>query len=337
MAFSRTKEESMADLSTRYMGIDLKNPVIVSSSPLTANLKNLRKCEQAGAGAVVLKSLFEEQISMDASRMIGGLDFDAHADAYDFLRSSSRDYYLNEYLTLVEDAKKSLSIPVIASVNCVSAGTWTEYAERFETVGADALELNIFIIPSDASTSGEEIEKRYFSILKAVKKEVSIPVSVKIGPHFSGLAGTISSLSKAGAQGITLFNRFYRPDIDIEKLKLSAGPVKSVPEEMGMALQWIALMSGEIQGDLSASTGIHDGEAVIKMLLAGARTAQVCSALMDNGMERLKEMLDTLTSWMDKKGYGSIADFNGMLCQERSAHPEAYERSQYVKALVGIS
>lgn len=327
----------MADLSTTYMGIPLRSPVMVSSSPLTANVNSLKKCEKAGAGAVVLKSLFEEQISHDASRMIGGLDFDAHADAYDFLQSSSRDYYLNEYLSLVEEAKKSLSIPVIASVNCVSAGNWTEYSERFEAVGADALELNIFIIPSDASTPADEIEKRYFSILKAVKKRVSIPVSIKLGPHFSGLAATISALSRAGAQGITLFNRFYRPDIDIRKMKLSNGPVASVPEEMGLALQWTALMSGEIDADISASTGIHDGEAVIKMLLAGAKTAQVCSALIKHGMERLGEMNDVLSSWMDEKGFASIADFNGMLCQERSAHPEAYERSQYVKALVGIS
>ncbi|WP_020614296.1 dihydroorotate dehydrogenase-like protein [Sediminispirochaeta bajacaliforniensis] len=327
----------MADLSTTYMNIPMKNPIMVSSSPLTANLRGLEKCEAAGAGAVVLKSLFEEQISHDASRMIGGLDFDAHADAYDFLRDSSRDYYLNEYLDLVEKAKEKLSIPVIASVNCVSAGNWTEYAQRFEAVGADALELNIFIIPSDAGTDGSEIEKEYFSILKKVKKQVSIPLSVKLGPHFSGMAKTISELSKEGASGITLFNRFYRPDLDIEKLKLSAGPVLSVPEEMGMVLQWIALMSGEVESDLSASTGIYDGAAAVKQLLAGAKTVQLCSSLIKNGTGTITEILDFLSDWMERKGFGTIADFNGMLCQERSNRPEAYERSQYIKALVGIA
>jgi dihydroorotate dehydrogenase (fumarate) len=327
----------MADLSTNYMGLALKNPILVSSSPLTASAEGVKKCAAAGAGGVILKSLFEEQISHDATRMIGGLDFDAHADAYDFLQVSSRDYYLNEYLGMLEESKKSVDIPVIASVNCVSAGNWTEYARRFEAVGADALELNIFIIPSEASASGESIEKRYFSILKTVKKQVSIPVSVKIGPHFSGLAHTMVQLEKAGAQGITLFNRFYRPDINIEKLKLTSGPVKSVPEEMGAALQWVALMSGEMECDLSASTGVHDGTAVIKQLLAGARTVQVCSVLMDHGMDRVGQMLSDLSEWMDRKGYASISDFNGLLCQERSAHPEAYERSQYIKALVGIS
>lgn len=326
----------MADLGTTYMGLPMKNPLIVSSSPLTAGIKGLQHCEEAGAGGVILKSLFEEQISHDASRMIGDLDFDAHADAYDFLQSSSADYYLNEYLGLVEEAKKLLSIPVIASVNCVSAGSWTDYAQRFEAVGADALELNIFVIPANAKVKGEEIEKQYLSIIKKVQKNSRLPISVKLGPHFSGLANFITTLSDMGVQGLTLFNRFYRPDIDIEKLSLSAGPVRSVPEEMGLVLQWIALMSGEVKSDLSASTGVHDGPAVVKQLLAGARSVQVCSTLLDHGMGKVQEMLKFLSEWMDRKGYGAISEFNGMLCQERSSHPEAYERSQYVKALVGI-
>jgi dihydroorotate dehydrogenase (fumarate) len=326
----------MADLSTTYMGIPMKNPIIVSSSPLTANFKGVKRCEDAGAGGVILKSLFEEQISHDASRMIGGLDFDAHADAYDFLQSTSADYYLNEYLGLVEEAKKSLSIPVIASVNCVSDGSWTEYAQRFEAVGADGLELNIFIIPANAKVKGEEIEKQYLSIIKKIQKKTSLPISVKLGPHFSGLANIISLLSDSGVKGITLFNRFYRPDIDIEQLSLSAGPVRSVPEEMGQVLQWVALMSGEITSDISASTGVHDGAAVVKQLLAGAKSVQVCSTLLEHGMDKVDKMLQFLSSWMDSKGYKNIADFNGMLCQENSSHPEAYERSQYVKALVGI-
>lgn len=327
----------MADLSTQYMGLEMRNPIIVSSSPLTSSLQSMKRCEEAGAGALVLKSLFEEQIAHDSRRMIGDMNFDAHTDAYDFIKQKSNDYYLNEYLGMLEKAKSELSIPLIASVNCVSDGSWTEYAERFEAVGADALELNIFILPANREVRGEEIEETYLSILRKVKAATSLPVSVKIGPHFSGLSRMIYTLSREGARGITLFNRFYRPDIDIEKLQLSAGPVQSVPQEMAAVLQWVALMSGEIESDLSASTGIHDSSAVIKQLLAGAKSVQLCSVLMKEGFGSIDTMLQGLGSWMDRKGFEKISDFNGMLCQERSAHPEAYERSQYIKALVGIA
>jgi len=318
------------------MGLRLKNPVIVSSSPLTSDLEKVKKCEQAGAGAVVLKSLFEEQIVHDTERMIGDMNFDASTEAYDYLRGTSKDYYLDDYLGLVEEAKKELSIPVIASINCVSDGEWIEYAERFEKVGADALELNVFIIPTDEKTRGETIEEAYHSILKKVKKKISIPVSLKIGSHFSGMAYTMSSLAEVGADGLVLFNRFYKPEIDIEKLTIKPAHVYSAPEEMALTLQWIAILSGKVDADFAANTGIYSGKDVIRQLLAGARAVEVCSAFMKNGIENLGSFLDEIEDWMKRMGFSSIEEFRGRMSQENVEHPEVYERTQYIKAIVGI-
>ncbi len=327
----------MADLTTSYLGLSLKNPVIASSSSLTSSLDGVKSCEDAGAGAVVLKSLFEEQITIDKNRMIGGMNFDAYTDAYDYFNSASEDYYLDEYLGLVEDARESLDIPVIASVNCVSPGQWIEYAERFENIGADALELNIFVLPSNIGTTGTAIEENYFEILKNVKKNINIPVAVKIGYHFSGMGNFINKISNLGADGIVLFNRFYKLDIDIENLSLKSSPLMSEPGEIYLALQWIALMAGEVSADFSAATGVHDTEGVIKHLLAGAKSAQLCSTLLKNGVNRIGEITGGLESWMDRKGYSKISDFNGILSQENSSHPESYERSQFIRSVVGVS
>ncbi|RKX92505.1 MAG: dihydroorotate oxidase [Spirochaetes bacterium] len=327
----------MADLSTTYMGLTLKNPIIVASSSLTSSVDGVKRCEDAGAGAVILKSLFEEQITFDTERMIGTLDYNAYTDAYDMFASSGKDYYLNEYLTLVEKAKKSVSLPVIPSINCVSSGNWIEYAERFENVGADALELNVFILPSNPDTDAETIEKAYFDILKEVKKHVKIPVAMKIGYHFSAMGRFIKQLSQNGADGMVLFNRFYKIDIDTKTMKLKPSPILSNPVEMALSLQWVALISGEIDADISAATGIHNGDAVVKQLLAGAKSVQLCSVLMNEGLDTISEIRNYLSEWMDGKGFGSIDDFRGKLSQSSSEHPESYERSQYVKALVGIS
>lgn len=327
----------MIDLSTSYMGINLKNPIIAASSSLTSSLEGVRQCEDAGAGAVVLKSLFEEQITIDKNRMIGDMNFDAYTDAYDFFDATSIDYYLDEYLGLVEDAKSSLSIPVIASVNCVSSGQWTDYAESFERVGADALELNMFILPSNISTTGSKIEEAYLKILADVKKNVNIPVAIKIGYHFSGMGNFINTAGKNGANGIVLFNRFYKIDIDIENIALKPSTIFSEPSEIHLALQWISLMSGEVPSDFSAATGIHDAEGVIKHLLAGAKSIQLCSSLLKNGVGRITDIITGIENWMEKKEYRKISDFNGILSQENSKHPEAYERSQFIKSVVGIS
>ena len=327
----------MTELSTSYLGLELKNPVIVSSCGLTAKLDKIKLCEEAGAGAVVLKSLFEEQISADTVSMMKNMDVTAHADAFDFFAGMGEHHYIEEYLTLIENAKKEVSIPIIASLNAVSDGTWIQYAKRIENMGADALEINLFIIPANVDDSSEKIEKQYFSILKKLKSSVSIPVSVKIGPHFSGLARIIRDFRRAGMEGVTLFNRFYRPDVDIERMKIIPAKVLSVPQEMALSLQWIALLSGEIDMDFCATTGVHDGKSVVKQLLVGAKAVQMCSSLYKNGIEYIGTVLEEITGWMERKGYGSIDEFRGILNQESSETPEVYERSQYIKALVGIS
>ncbi len=326
----------MSDLSVSYLGLKLPNPVIAASSPLTASVEKVKACGDAGFGAVVLKSLFEEQIAHEANRMIGGMNYDANADAYDFLRSKSQEFQMNRYLELVEEARKAASIPVIASLNCVGGGVWTEYARQLQSAGADALELNVFILPSDVKTGSRDIENAYLDVLSQVKARVTIPVSMKLGSHFTGMASFFRRLCDAGADGLVLFNRYYSPDVDIERLQLKPSSIISSPEEMSTSLRWIALLSGEMSCDFSATTGVHDGASVIKQLLVGAKTVQVCSAALQRGLDIVGTMLKELTSWMERKEYASIEDFRGMLCQERSKHPEAYERSQYIKAIVGI-
>jgi dihydroorotate dehydrogenase (fumarate) len=327
----------MAELKTRYMGIELGSPVVAASSGLTASVDKIKEMEQAGAGAVVLKSLFEEQIIYDSSRMTEGFNADVHADAMDFFNGMSTSYFLDEYLGLVEDCKKAVDIPVIASVNCVTDGAWLKYAERVQNVGADALELNVFTLPVNSKMSSADYEQIYFDIAGKIKQAVSIPVALKISPHFTSLSAVVKTFSEIGIDALVLFNRFYRPDIDINKMKMSHAPIYSAPEEMSLTLQWIALLSGEMDIDFAATTGVHDSVGVIKQLLAGAKAVQLCTALYKKGAQVINTVNGEIKDWMDSKGFSSISDFNGMLCQEESENPEAYERTQYMKAAVGIS
>jgi dihydroorotate dehydrogenase (fumarate) len=327
----------MPDLSTSYMGLSLRNPLLVASSRLTAKLEDVVKCEKAGAGGVVLKSIFEEQILADSSTVTAQPELLAHSEALDFFSGMGQSYYMNDYLTLIRKAKETVEIPVIASINCISEGAWIDYAKDVEKVGADALELNLFILPADVKQRGLDIEEIYIRTCRRIRKIMDIPVSMKIGPYFSGLAHMISRLSEEGINAIVLFNRFYRPDVDIENLKLKAAPVLSNPEEIGLPLQWIALLSGEIDCDMAASTGVHNAEGVIKQLLVGAQAVQLCSALYNHGVEYIREILSGIEDWMTRHKYDRIEDFRGKFCQEESEHPEVYERSQYIKALTGIS
>ena len=327
----------MVDLSTEYMGLRLRNPVIVSSSSLTATVQKVAACEQAGAGGVVLKSLFEEQILADTNQLLEGMDDSVHPEARALFTGSGTSHYMNDYLKLLRQAKEQVSIPVIASINCVTSGAWIEYAESFEKVGADGLELNVFIIPANVNKAAGEIEETYFDICRKIKKRLNIPVAMKIGPHFSSMARMIRQLSEERIDALVLFNRFYRPDVDVDGMRIVPAPILSTPQEMSLPLQWIALLSGEIPCDFSATTGVHDGKAVVKQLLVGAKTVQMCSALLKNGIEYLGTVLTEVTEWMEEHHYRRIEDFRGDLCQERSEHPEIYERSQYIKALVGIS
>ncbi|MDC7225501.1 MAG: dihydroorotate dehydrogenase-like protein [Spirochaetales bacterium] len=327
----------MANLKTKYMGLELESPVIAASSGLTANVDKVKELEQAGAGAVVLKSLFEEQILYDSNKMTEGYNKEIHADAVDFFNGMSNSYFLDEYLTLVEECKKAVNIPVIASVNCVSNGAWLKYAKRFETVGADALELNAFTIPVNKKLSSEDYEKQYYELAEGIKKALNIPVAMKMSTHFTSLARVLDNLADLGINGLVLFNRFYRPDIDIDSLKMTHAPIFSAAEEMAMSLKWVALLSGELSADIAASTGIYDSKGVIKQLLAGAKAVQLCSTLYKNGTGLIGDINKEVAAWMDDKGFDSITDFNGILCQEESDNPEVYERAQYMKAAVGIS
>lgn len=326
----------MPDLSTTYMGITLPNPIIAGSSRLTASVEQCVACEEAGAGAVVLKSLFEEQIVSEINTVLEESRYQSHVEALDYLKNISEEHFLEKYITLVEETKKACTIPVIPSLNCVSSGKWMEYAKNIVDAGADALEVNIFLLPGDPNVPGTEYEAQYIAIVEEMRKHVKVPMAVKIGPHFTGLANMVRSLGDAGADGIVLFNRFYRPDLDIDTLKLKPTMTLSTPQESMVTLQWIALLSGELDLDFSASTGVHESSDVIKQILAGARTVQTCSVLFSKGVGHIKTMVHGLSEWMEKKGYTGIDDFRGILSQEKSTDPVEYERSQYVKALVGI-
>ncbi|MCK5155797.1 MAG: dihydroorotate dehydrogenase-like protein [Spirochaetales bacterium] len=328
----------MVNLAASYLGLNLINPIIVASSRLTSQLDGLKKSEDAGAGAVVLKSIFEEQIESDSNSMIKGMDdFAVHADAYDFFTNSSKDYYIDRYLELVEQAKKALSIPVIASINCLRPGSWLEYAHRFQEIGADALEMNMFILPSNSVETGREIEQKYIDLIKNLKNRLVIPLALKLGTYFSGMANFMKQLDDSGISGLVLFNRYYKTDIDIENLNFRAGKIISVKEESAVPLQWTALMSGELSCDICGNTGIYSGETIIKFLLAGASAIQICSSIMTEGYTVIGKMKETIENWMESKNYTSINDFSGILCQETHDDPEIWERSQYVKAVCGIS
>ncbi len=322
----------MADLSTKLMGLDLRNPVIVASSGLTSSLERLKACEEAGAGAVVLKSIFEEQISAEVDGIIASGETPyAHAEAADYIRNYGREKAVRRFIELISNAKKELSIPVIASVHCVSAGGWTDFAKRVEQAGADALELNIFVLPSDVERDGRFYEQVYFDVLAAVKEQVTIPVALKIGSRFSSIAHTAHALAEGGADALVMFNRFARFDFDIEEMETIAASYLSEPSEMLVPLRWIALLSGQLPCDLVATTGVHDGKGVVKMLLAGAAAVELCSVLYQHGVPRIGVILDEVSSWMDAHEFSSVADFRGRMSQEASEDPASYERVQFMK------
>ncbi|MDD4218727.1 MAG: dihydroorotate dehydrogenase-like protein [Sphaerochaetaceae bacterium] len=324
----------MERLTTTYLGLELKNPIIVGSSPLTASLDNLKKCEDAGAGAVVVKSIFEEQIDHDAKLMISESEgYVVHADGQDFLEDASRNYYIDAYLSLVEKATDALDIPVIASVNCRTQGTWLDYVSRFAEVGADALELNYFVLPSDFKRTAEEMETEFIALVETARRRFPLPLSIKMGSQFTALANIVGQLDKIGVDGLVLFNRFYQPNIDIEKIATKASIVLSSPHEYTLPLQWTALLSAYLNCDICASTGIHSGETLIKMLLSGAKAVQVCSAIMKNGHPVITEMLNTLTTWMDRHHAQTFVDFRGKLAHKRTKDPSQWERAQYMKSL----
>jgi len=329
----------MADLSTTYLGMELKNPVIVGASSLTMDSASVAKCANAGAGAVVLKSLFEEQIRMDSSGLDSSLAAGEqwHSEVFEYMEADiGMRYGTREYLEVVSACKESAGIPVIASINCVSAEWWQEFAAEVAAAGADALELNIAIMPENITVTSQEIEERYIQIVQTAREAVDIPIAVKLGPYATSIPQLVLKLRQAGANGCVLFNRFYRPTIDPDKLCVTTDSPYSSPTELSVSLRWISLLAGKIAIDFAAATGIHTGLDVARALLAGAGTAQIVSALYIHGLPQIGRVLDELTQWMDASGFDSIADFRAKLSQHNNPDSQLFGRCQYIKGLVGL-
>jgi len=320
------------ELYTKYLGLDLKSPLIAGSSNLTWSVDNLKAIEKAGAGAVVLKSLFEEEIYLEHSSEMKKMGpMGDNLEFLDYFDVDIRKENLQKYLKLISDAKKALTIPVIASINCVSSHEWIQFASKMESAGADALELNLFILPSDVTRNHQEVEDIYLDVIRKVTGTVRIPVSVKISPYFSDLARMITTLSLENNQGLVLFNRFYSPDIDVEEEKMKSARVLSAPHDYLIPLRWIGMLSSRVSCDLSASTGVHDWKTAVKLLLAGAKTVQLVSLLYDKGFSSISEINHQILSWMEGKRYRSLGDFRGKLALGSSVNPAEWERIQFMK------
>ena len=328
----------MADLTTSFAGLKLNNPIIIGSCGLTDSVKNIKELENNHAAAVVLKSLFEEEIIKEMQASISSMSSNR------FIYPETLDFYeypvtpeenTVQYLDLIANAKKEVSIPVIASINCVTASQWTYFPKQIESSGADALELNIFILPSDFNRTAEENEKIYFDVIHEVLQKVKIPVIVKLSYYFSNLGIFLKNISASGIKGLVLFNRFYNPDFDLNTLEITSGAVLSNPSDLFLSLRWIAIMADRASCDLAASTGIHDGKSLIKQLLAGANAVEIASTLYKNGLTYIPTMLKELEDWMSSKSFSSIKDFKGKLSQSKSQNAAAYERVQFMKYFRG--
>ncbi len=319
----------MNSLNTLYLGLQLKNPIVVSSSGLTSNLEGIRRIQNNGAGALVLKSLFEEQILHETKSLAVSSDY---PEAMDYLVGYVSSNTVERYLELIASAKREVDIPVIASVNCFSASQWIDYAQQIQAAGADALEVNVFQLPNNVSQGAEHYEALYLTLAEKLSKKVSIPLSFKLGSHFTNPLNIIQQLWNRRVKGVVLFNRFYAPDIDIDEMRISASDVFSQPSDIRSTLRWVGMVSHMLPHvSTASSTGVHTGEGVVKMLLAGASAVQVCSVLYQKGPEYIKVMLEFLSHWMDKKGYSTIDDFRGMLNYGGVGDPTVYERSQFMK------
>lgn len=324
------------DLTTTYLGLKLKNPLIPSSSPLSRNLGKLKQMEDSGAAAIVLYSLFEEQISLESHTLnhylTQGVESFPEALTY-FPEATEYDTGPVEYLEQISKAKQSLDIPIIASLNGVSTGGWVKYARNIQEAGADALELNIYYLPTDPNLSGAEVEQIYLDVLKDVKQAVDMPVAMKLSPYFSALANMARQLDAGGADGLVLFNRFYQPDLDIENLEVVPHLLLSTSSELRLPLRWIAILYGRIEADLALTTGIHTAEDVLKGLMAGACVTMVASELLRNGVGRLNEILVDLERWLVEYEYESVNQLQGSLSQINCAEPAAFERANYMRVL----
>jgi len=319
------------DLSTTYLGLKLKNPIIVSSSKLTSDIKIIKECADYGAGAIVLKSIFEEQFLADVGRLIDQDEkYFWFPEAIEFINEHAKEQGVKEYLELIKAAKNSTDVPIFASVNCITPAVWPSWIAKLEEAGIDGLELNISIMPFKEGITSQEIEDEYVEIVSEVKKNSSVPMAVKLGPMFTNLMGLVKRLEGAGANGMVLFNRFYRPDIDIDQERVVPSNILSCPEEMTQSLRWISLLAQQVDCDLAGNTGIHDAEGVIKQLLAGAAAVQICTTLYKNGIKYIDTMLADLEKWVQTHNYSSVSQFQGKLGRYEK-NIAAFERVQFMK------
>ncbi|MCX7593007.1 MAG: dihydroorotate dehydrogenase-like protein [Fischerella sp.] len=324
------------DLTTTYMGMTLRSPLVPSASPLSEDIDNIKRMEDAGAAAVVMHSLFEEQITLERYELHHHLTYgtESFPEALTYFPEPANFRVgPEEYLNHIRKAKEKVGIPLIASLNGSSVGGWTDYARLIQQAGASALELNIYYVPTDMELTSEQIEQTYIDILQAVKAAVTIPVAVKLSPYFTNMANMAKRLDNAGADGLVLFNRFYQPDINLETLEVQPNVLLSTPQAMRLPLRWIAILYGRIHASLAATSGIHNARDVLKMLMAGASITMLCSVLLREGINHIRCIEQEMRAWMEKNEYESIQLLQGSMSQKNCPDPSAFERSQYMKAL----
>lgn len=326
----------MSDLTTTYLGLTLRNPLVVSPSPLCQEVGSIRKMEDAGASAVVLHSLFEEQLTVESQDLDHFLTHgtESFAEALSYY-PDLKTYKIgpDAYLEHIRKAKAAVKIPIVGSLNGVSTGGWISYAKKIEQAGADALELNVYYIPTDPAMSGAQVEQMYADLVRDVRASIKIPVAVKLGPYFSALASMARRLDQAGANGLVLFNRFYQPDFDLEKLAVTPNLVLSRSDDLRLRLTWVGILYGHVKADLAITGGVHTAEDAIKSMMAGARVAMMTSALLRNGIEHLGTVLAGMQAWMEQHEYVSIKQMQGSMSQKSVAEPAAFVRANYMKVL----
>lgn len=324
------------DLTTTYLGMTLRTPLVPSASPLSEEIDNIKRMEDAGAAAVVLYSLFEEQLQLERYELHHHLTYgtESYAESLTYF-PEFEEFHLGPegYLNHIRKAKEAVDIPIVASLNGTSVGGWTDFAKKMEQAGADALELNVYYIPTEMDLEASHVEQTYVDILKAVKSAVTVPVAIKLSPYFSNMANIAKRLDAAGANALVLFNRFYQPDIDLETLEVRPHVILSTPQALRLPLRWIAILYGRIKANLAATSGIHAVEDVLKMLMAGANVTMLCSVLLRQGIDHIRVIEQNLREWMEAHEYVSVKQMQGSMSQKHCADPSAFERAQYMKAL----
>jgi len=329
----------MIDLSTRYLGLTLRTPLVPSASPLSQEITSIRRLEDAGASAIVLYSLFEEQLRQESMELDHHLSAgtESFAESLTFFPQASEFRLGPEgYLEHIRKTKEAVDIPVIASLNGATVGGWTKFAKQIEQAGADALECNIYYLPTDPNLKAAEIEQTYIDIVWAVKSAISIPVAIKISPFFTNIASIAKRLDDAGADGLVLFNRFYQPDIDLEELEIRPNVLLSTPQALRLPLTWIGILYGRLKASLAATGGVHNPEDAIKLLMVGANVTMLCSSLLRNGINQLRQMEHGIVEWMEQHEYESVKQLQGSMSQLRCPDPSAFERAQYMRAVKSL-